>query len=225
MHHGDCFVEDHIFRYARKFVDHYDWCRFDGLNILEFVDMVFILGYRCPVKLYWKKEKDNLIMESTRQLNTDQDVLSLVDNMPRDHYLNVYIVEESIKYGPDLEQNDLNDEHGLGQNDLNDEHGLGKNDLNDEHGLGQNDMNDEPEIGEEPNVGHIDSVFVESDNDFDSVFVESVNFDYSSNDFDSLFVESDNDVGEEETCTENATNEIEKEYSDLEIMRVKNLTH
>ncbi|KAK8659750.1 hypothetical protein V6N13_029944 [Hibiscus sabdariffa] len=59
------------------------------MNKLELADMVFILGYRCPVKLYWKKAEDNLTRESIRQLNTDQDVLGLVDNMPRDHYLNV----------------------------------------------------------------------------------------------------------------------------------------
>ncbi|KAK8697382.1 hypothetical protein V6N13_113533 [Hibiscus sabdariffa] len=122
MYHGGCFVEDPMFRYTRKFVDHHDWCRIEGMNMLELADMVFILGYRCPVKLYWKKAEDNLTRESIRQLNTDQDVLSLVDNMPRNHYLNV------------------------------------------------------------------------------------------SNESNSLFVESDNDVGEEETCTENVTNEVDKEY-------------
>ncbi|KAL4289499.1 hypothetical protein GQ457_14G002690 [Hibiscus cannabinus] len=145
--------------------------------MLELADMVFILGYRCPVKLYWKKAEDNLTRESIRQLNTDQDVLSLVDNMPRNHYLNVYVVEESIKYGPDLVQNDLNDKPevglGSGQDDLNDQPEVGL-------GLGQDDLNDEPEI--------------------------------DSNESDSVFVESDNDVGEEETCTENVANEVDKEY-------------
>ncbi|KAK8627538.1 hypothetical protein V6N13_135147 [Hibiscus sabdariffa] len=122
MYHGGCFVEDPMFRYTGKFVDHHDWCRIEGMNMLELADMVFILGYRCPVKLYWKKAEDNLTRESIRQLNTDQDVLSLVDNMPRNHYLNV------------------------------------------------------------------------------------------SNESDSVFVESDNDVGEEETCTANVANEVDKEY-------------
>ncbi|KAK8574051.1 hypothetical protein V6N13_097045 [Hibiscus sabdariffa] len=122
MYHGGCFVEDPMFRYTGKFVDHHDWCRIEGMNMLELADMVFILGYRCHVKLYWKKAEDNLTRESIRQLNTDQDVLSLVDNMPRNHYLNV------------------------------------------------------------------------------------------SNESDSVYVESDNDVGEEETCTENVANEVDKEY-------------
>ncbi|KAK8576535.1 hypothetical protein V6N13_032456 [Hibiscus sabdariffa] len=125
MYHGGCFVEDHVFRYTEKFVDHHDWCRIEGMNMLELVDMVFILGYRCPVKLYRKKAEDNLTRESIRQLNTDQDVLGLVDNMPRNHYLNV------------------------------------------------------------------------------------------SNESDSVFVESDNNVGEEETSTENVANEVDKEYCSI----------
>ncbi|KAL4353017.1 hypothetical protein GQ457_06G019860 [Hibiscus cannabinus] len=214
MYHGGCFVEDHVFRYTGKFVDHHEWCRIEGMNMLELADMVFILGYRCPVKLYWKKAEDNLTRESIRQLNTDQDVLSLVDNMPRNHYLNVYVVEESIKYGPDLVQNDLNDKpevgsgSGQGQDDMNDQPEVGL-------GLGQDDLDDEPEI--ELGMGEDDlndELNLESDNgsDSDSVFVDCVDSGSSSNESDSVFVESDNDVGEEETCTENVANEVDKEY-------------
>ncbi|KAK8656453.1 hypothetical protein V6N13_098403 [Hibiscus sabdariffa] len=60
------------------------------MSMFEVVSMVERLGFVVTVNVFWQLSDNPL---EVKKLISDRDVLEMVRNVPRDHYLHIYIVE------------------------------------------------------------------------------------------------------------------------------------
>ncbi|KAK8535345.1 hypothetical protein V6N12_056866 [Hibiscus sabdariffa] len=77
-------------KFTGKLVDHFDNLDVDTMSMFEVVSMVERLGFVVTVNVFWQLSDNPL---EVKKLISDGDVLEMVRNVPRDHYLHIYIVE------------------------------------------------------------------------------------------------------------------------------------
>ncbi|KAK8596887.1 hypothetical protein V6N12_065366 [Hibiscus sabdariffa] len=77
-------------KFTGKLVDHFDNLDVDTMSMFEVVNMVERLGFVVTVNVFWQLSDNPL---EVKKLISDGDVLEMVRNVPRDHYLHIYIVE------------------------------------------------------------------------------------------------------------------------------------
>ncbi|KAL4384721.1 hypothetical protein GQ457_15G010570 [Hibiscus cannabinus] len=73
-----------------KLVDHFDNLDIDTMSMFEVVSMVETLGFVVTINVFLQLSNSPL---EVKKLISDGDVLEMVRNVPRDHYLHIYIVE------------------------------------------------------------------------------------------------------------------------------------
>ncbi|KAK8590294.1 hypothetical protein V6N13_057188 [Hibiscus sabdariffa] len=141
IHHGGFIVRRPRFKFTGKLVDYFDNLDVDTMFMFEIVAMVEKLGITYSVKVFWQLADKPI---EVKQLKTDADVMEMVSNLPRDHYVHLYL-EEVVGFSETKM-----DELGLGEVEM-DELGLGEPEM-DEPELGEPEMDehvmDEPDIGE-----------------------------------------------------------------------------
>ncbi|KAK8507919.1 hypothetical protein V6N12_025033 [Hibiscus sabdariffa] len=141
IHHGGFIVRRPRFKFTGKLVDYFDNLDVDRMSMFEIVAMVEKLGITYNVKVFWQLTDKPI---EVKQLKNDGDVIKMVSNLPRDHYVHLYL-EEVVGFSETKM-----DEPGLGEAEI-DEPDLGEAEMN-EPDIGEPEMDehemDEPELGE-----------------------------------------------------------------------------
>ncbi|KAK9020820.1 hypothetical protein V6N11_010833 [Hibiscus sabdariffa] len=75
---------------TEKLVDHFDNLDVDTMSMFEVVSMVERLGFVVTINVFLQLSDNPL---EVKKLISDGDVLEMVRNVPKDHYLHIYIVE------------------------------------------------------------------------------------------------------------------------------------
>ncbi|KAK9010184.1 hypothetical protein V6N11_036698 [Hibiscus sabdariffa] len=204
IHHGGFIVRRPRFKFTGKLVDYFDNLDVDTMSMFEIVAMVEKLGITYNVKVFWQLADKPI---EVKQLKNDADVMEMVSNLPRDHYVHLYFEEvvgfsETKMDEPGLGEVEM-DEPGLVEPEM-DEPDIGEPEM-DEPELGEPEMDehvmDEPELGEPEMDEHESEVRLESE--FDSEDEEYVVGSESSNDVSSFsdreneIVSSEDEVDEE----------------------------
>ncbi|KAK8623588.1 hypothetical protein V6N13_118471 [Hibiscus sabdariffa] len=166
--HGGFIVRRPRFKFTGKLVDHFDNLDVDTMSMFEIVSMVEKLGITYNVKVFWQLADKPI---EVKQLKTDADFMEMVSNLPRDHYVHLYLEEvvgfsETKMDEPGLGEVEM-DEPGLGEAEM-DEPDIGEPEM-DETELGELEMDehvmDEPELGEPEMDEHESEVRLESESD------------------------------------------------------------
>ncbi|KAK8540801.1 hypothetical protein V6N13_089126 [Hibiscus sabdariffa] len=150
IHHGGFIVRRPRFKFTGKLVDYFDNLDVDTMSMFEIVAMVEKLGITYNVKVFWQLTDKPI---EVKQLKNDGGVMEMVSNLPRDHYVHLYL-EEVVGFSETKM-----DEPGLGEAEM-DEPDIGEPEM-DEPELGEPERDehvmDEPELGEpemdEPELG------------------------------------------------------------------------
>ncbi|GMI85406.1 hypothetical protein HRI_002209900 [Hibiscus trionum] len=90
VHHGGFFVRRPRVKYTGQLVDYFDNLDVDTMSMFEIIGVVENLKITSGVHVFWQLEDNPL---EVKQLKTDNDVIEMVRNLPRDHYLHVYLEE------------------------------------------------------------------------------------------------------------------------------------
>ncbi|KAK9005322.1 hypothetical protein V6N11_042762 [Hibiscus sabdariffa] len=194
IHHGGFIVRRPRFKFTGKLVDYFDNLDVDTMSMFEIVAMVEKLGITYNVKVFWQLVDKPI---EVKQLKNDGDVMEMVSNLPRDHYVHLYL-EEVVGFSETKM-----DEPGLGEAEI-DEPGLGEAEM-DEPDIGEPEMDehvmDEPELGEPEMDEHESEVRLESESDSeDEEYVarsESSSAVSSFSDRENEIVSSEDEVDEE----------------------------
>ncbi|KAK8653344.1 hypothetical protein V6N13_127351 [Hibiscus sabdariffa] len=174
------------------------------MSMFEIVAMFEKLGITYNVKVFWQLADKPIEVE---QLKIDADVMEMVSNLPRDHYVHLYLEEvvgfsETKMDEPGLGEVEM-DEPGLAEAEM-DEPDIGEPEM-DEPELGEPEMDehvmDEPELGEPEMDEHEYEVRLESESDSeDEEYVagsESSCVVFSFSDGENEIVSSEDEVDEE----------------------------
>ncbi|KAK8993609.1 hypothetical protein V6N11_007836 [Hibiscus sabdariffa] len=165
------------------------------MSMFEIVAMVEKLWITYNVKVFWQLTDKPI---EVKQLKNDGDVMEMVSNLPRDHYVHLYL-EEVVGFS----ETEM-DEPGLGEAEIN-EHGIGEPEMGCEPQMNEHEM-DEPELGEPEMDEHESEVRLESESDSeDEEYVagsESSSVVFSFFDRENEIVSSEDEVDEE--CNVNA---------------------
>ncbi|KAL4353451.1 hypothetical protein GQ457_06G004430 [Hibiscus cannabinus] len=119
IHHGGFFLKKSCLIYTDEFVNYFDVCDVDRISMFEIRDMVEVLGITYTMKIYWEVSINPF---EVKLLANDVDVLEMVSNLPRNHYVHVYLedvtslanyasVEPEIDVEPkiDVDEDGVND--------------------------------------------------------------------------------------------------------------------
>ncbi|KAK9010745.1 hypothetical protein V6N11_043614 [Hibiscus sabdariffa] len=204
IHHGGFIVRKPRFKFTGKLVDYFDNLDVDTMSMFEIVAMFEKLGITYNVKVFWQLADKPIEVE---QLKIDADVMEMVSNLPRDHYVHLYLEEvvgfsETKMDEPGLGEVEM-DEPGLAEAEM-DEPDIGEPEM-DEPELGEPEMDehvmDEPELGEPEMDEHEYEVRLESESDSeDEEYVagsESSCVVFSFSDGENEIVSSEDEVDEE----------------------------
>ncbi|KAK8597421.1 hypothetical protein V6N13_094833 [Hibiscus sabdariffa] len=168
IHHGGFIVRRPRFKFTGKLVDYFDNLDVGTMSMFEIVAMVEKLRITYNVKVFWQLTDKPI---EVKQLKTDVDVMEMVSNLSRDHYVHLYL-EEVVGFSETKM-----DEPGLGEVEM-DGPGLAEAEMDgpdigepemDEPELGEPEMDehvmDKPELGEPEMDEHESEVRLESESD------------------------------------------------------------
>ncbi|KAK8596463.1 hypothetical protein V6N12_064951 [Hibiscus sabdariffa] len=144
IHHGGFIVRRPRFKFTRKLVDYFDNLDVDTMSMFEIVAMVEKLGITYNVKVFWQLTDKPI---EVKQLKYDGDVMETINNLPRDHYVHLYL-EEVVGFS-ETEMDEL----GLGEVEM-DEADIGEPEMGCEPQMNEHEMN-EPELGEPEMDEHV----------------------------------------------------------------------
>ncbi|KAK8628407.1 hypothetical protein V6N13_064114 [Hibiscus sabdariffa] len=88
IHHGGFFLRKSGLIYTVEFVKYFDGCDVDKISMFEIRDMVEVLGITYTIKVYWEVSINPF---EFKLLANDANVLEMVSNLPRNHYVHVYL--------------------------------------------------------------------------------------------------------------------------------------
>ncbi|KAK8695947.1 hypothetical protein V6N13_001089 [Hibiscus sabdariffa] len=114
------------------------------MSMFEIVAMVEKLGITYNVKVFWQLTDKPI---EVKQLKYDGDVMETINNLPRDHYVHLYL-EEVVGFS-ETEMDEL----GLGEVEM-DEADIGEPEMGCEPQMNEHEMN-EPELGEPEMDEHV----------------------------------------------------------------------
>ncbi|KAK8991740.1 hypothetical protein V6N11_062736 [Hibiscus sabdariffa] len=162
IHHGGFIVRRPRFKFTGKLVDYFDNLDVGTMSMFEIVAMVEKLRITYNVKVFWQLTDKPI---EVKQLKTDVDVMEMVSNLSRDHYVHLYL-EEVVGFSETKM-----DEPGLGEVEM-DGPGLAEAEM-DGPDIGEPEM-DEPELEDEEYVaGSKSSSAVSSFSDRENEIVSS----------------------------------------------------
>ncbi|KAK9003133.1 hypothetical protein V6N11_060700 [Hibiscus sabdariffa] len=94
IHYGGEFIfNDTTMEYNSSSVAYFDYVDCAHFSVFEVCRMVERLGLMGPFGLSWRVPCVALSNESVIPLKTDSDCMTLVNNLPRDRYIHVYLEE------------------------------------------------------------------------------------------------------------------------------------
>ncbi|KAK8628188.1 hypothetical protein V6N13_063898 [Hibiscus sabdariffa] len=195
IHHGGFIVRRSRFKFTGKLVDYFDNLDVDTMSMFEIIAMVKKLGITYNVKVFWQLVDKPI---EVKQLTNDGDIMEMVSNLPRDHYVHLYLEEvvgfsEAEMDEPDMCEVEM-DEPEIGEPEM------GCVPEMDEHEM------DEPELGKPEMDEHESKVRFESKSDSkNEKYVaesESSNAVSSFSDRENEIVSSEDEV--DENCNVNA---------------------
>ncbi|KAK8676192.1 hypothetical protein V6N13_034245 [Hibiscus sabdariffa] len=100
LHHGGFMVKSPRFCYSGNKVTFFDMCHVDNMSMLEMYDIVEELGVSGNYTLYWKQPGGSL---NVKHLRTDCDILLMLNDMPRNGHMHVFLEEEAVALKPHVE--------------------------------------------------------------------------------------------------------------------------
>ncbi|KAK8639793.1 hypothetical protein V6N13_138162 [Hibiscus sabdariffa] len=100
LHHGRFMVNSPRFHYSGNKETFFDMCHVDNMSMLEMYDIVEELGVFANNTLYWKQPGGSL---NVKHLRIDCDILLILNAMPRNRQLHVFLEEEIVPLKPHVE--------------------------------------------------------------------------------------------------------------------------
>ncbi|KAE8735657.1 hypothetical protein F3Y22_tig00000340pilonHSYRG01097 [Hibiscus syriacus] len=95
MHHGGFMVNSSGFKYTGKEVSFIDMCHVDSMSMLEMYDIMEELGYSGLWHLFWKQSGHKF---TVKPLRTDCDIISMLEDMPRNRHIHLYLEENEANF-------------------------------------------------------------------------------------------------------------------------------
>ncbi|KAK9044008.1 hypothetical protein V6N11_072331 [Hibiscus sabdariffa] len=185
--------------YTGQFVDYFDNCDVDEMSMFEVMGMVESLGLTYTMKMYWLVSNNPF---QVKTLGSDKDILEMLSNIPRDHYVHVYL-EEVRPYQFNVVSVEPNDEPSI-------EESLGEPSVEENFVEPETNDNVDEEHSVEVNIGkpRDDGNVADSNSDSEDIDYEV----FKSTSYESGFTDTENDL-ENESDSEGVGDNVTREES------------
>ncbi|XP_039039206.1 uncharacterized protein LOC120177009 [Hibiscus syriacus] len=182
MHHGGFMVNSYGFKYTGKEVSFIDTCHVDNMSMLEMYDIVEELGYSGLWHLFWKQSGHKF---TVKPLRTDCDIISMLEDMPRNRHIHLYLEENEANFSNETTETTQTRYHNATEthetviteieNDVSEEEGsvhevyVGVDFERDFNGLNNRDEgNINASLNDENETDELESLHTETESDFES---------------------------------------------------------
>ncbi|KAK8588928.1 hypothetical protein V6N12_023338 [Hibiscus sabdariffa] len=160
IHYGGDFMMSPRMKCTSKRVANFDFVDVDRSSTFTLCEMVEKLVVDVPFAIYWRVPNVALSTASVRPLKTDHDYIAMINSMPDNRYINIYIKPVRVVTDEEVNEDveDLNEEEEIYEEDHDDEEEVNKNEI---HGATtgeeEADFNDEEEEVYEDEEIHVDA--------------------------------------------------------------------